>query len=450
MKEQIDILFVNSPMRAYDSKERDYTSISPLGEGYIATYLNERGFKARVLDAEGLVLSPQEIIDGINQVNPRWVGFNIYSPIANLVKGIIREVGRKNIVVGGSQATLKPNDTLEERAISIVVRGDAEEIMEEILLEKPLRDIRGISYRVRDSVCHNEQREQIQDLGKLPILDRGLFPVDPWDENGHRFSTVLTSRGCIYQCTFCAGPELARRKIRFRPMESVGEEVQDLIENQNVDFVRFMDDFFLVNEARSQLFIDVMRKSGLVGKFQWDAMIRADAVLRFSDEIMKGLKETGALFMAMGIETGNEERMANIRKGVTKNQVREAVQKLVKYGIEPKGYFMIGYPSEDEAEMWETINFARELRELGLTRATFNEIRPYPGTAMYNELLNQGWTEDELNAYQYVDLVKDTDDGQPKKHLLERGKNFTTLKRGISHVQPERVKEILREAILEF
>ncbi len=179
MKEQIDILFVNSPMRAYDSKERDYTSISPLGEGYIATYLNERGFKARILDAEGLVLSPQEIIDGINQVNPRWVGFNIYSPIANLVKGIIREVGRKNVVVGGSQATLKPNDTLEERAIGIVVRGDAEETMEEILLEKPLKDIKGISYRERDSICHNEQREQIQDLGKLPILDRSLFPIDP-------------------------------------------------------------------------------------------------------------------------------------------------------------------------------------------------------------------------------------------------------------------------------
>ncbi len=233
-------------------------------------------------------------------------------------------------------------------------------------------------------------------------------------------------------------------------MESVGNEVHNLIENQGVDFVRFMDDFFLVNEARSQQFIEVMRKKGLVGKFQWDAMIRADAVLRFPDETMKGLKETGALFMAMGIETGNEERMATIKKGVTKNQVREAVRKLVKSGIEPKGYFMIGYPGENESEMWETINFARELRGLGLIRATFNEIRPYPGTAMYNELLNQGWTEDELNDYQYVDLVKDTDDGQPKKHLLERSKNFTALKWGISHVQPERVKEILREAILEF
>lgn len=233
-------------------------------------------------------------------------------------------------------------------------------------------------------------------------------------------------------------------------MESVGEEVHNLIENQDVDFVRFMDDFFLVNEARSQKFIDVMRKRGLVGKFQWDAMIRADAVLRFSDEVMKGLKETGALFMAMGIETGNEERMENIKKGVTKNQVREAVRKLVRCGIEPKGYFMIGYPGEDESEMWETINFTRELRGLGLTRATFNEIRPYPGTAMYNELLNQGWIEEELNDYQYVDLVKDTDDGQPKKHLLERSKNFTALKRSISLVQPQKVKEILREAILEF
>lgn len=260
MKEQIDILFVNSPMRAYDSKERDYTSISPLGEGYIATYLNARGFKARILDAEGLVLSPQEIIDGINQVRPKWVGFNIYSPIVNLVKGIIHEVKGVNVVVGGSQATLKPDDILEEKGVNLVARGDAEETMEEILLEKPLKDIKGISYRAGDSIRHNEQREQIQDLGKLPILDRSLFPVDPWDEGGRRFSTVLTSRGCVYQCTFCAEPELARRKIRFRPMESVGEEVYNLINDQGVNFVRFMDDFFLVNEARSQQFIDVMKK----------------------------------------------------------------------------------------------------------------------------------------------------------------------------------------------
>lgn len=179
-------------------------------------------------------------------------------------------------------------------------------------------------------------------------------------------------------------------------------------------------------------------------------MIRADAILRFSDETMKGLKETGALFMAIGVETGSERRMEKIKKGVTKDQVRATVQKAVKYGIEPKGFFMIGYPGEDESEMWETINFARELRKLGLTRATFNEIRPYPGTVMYNELLNEGWTEDELNAYQYIDLVRDEDDDQSKKHLLERSKNFTSLERSISLVQPQRVREILREAILEF
>lgn len=450
-----DLVLINAPFRPYSKRERrGYVPNSPLGEGYILAVATETGKNCGLIDGEGLGLTPEEIIEATNDVQPEYIGINLFSPITEFTMSLIKELKpRSKIIVGGPHASICPEDVLaRETDVSIVVvRGEGEEIVKEILEGRPVDKIKGISFRRGEEIVHNPGREFIRGLDDLPFVNRDFLEVDPYKRDDYVVSSISTSRGCPYQCTFCAGPELSGRMVRFRSMRNVVREIKELVESRyRVNYFRFIDDCFLLGKNRAGEFLDELEKEDLMSWFHWDALIRADTVLEFSDETLLNFKKSGVEFLSMGIETSDPKRLEAIQKDITLKEIERAVERCASFDIPVKGFFILGFPGETEEDMWWTINFALNLRQKGLAMATFNELHPYPGTPIWFELLKEDWTPQELANYQYVNLTEPGDEESTGRYLRERGKHFTGLRRNISEVPPERLREILKEAILAF
>jgi len=448
-----DLLLINAPFRP-EERDRDYIPNSPLGLGYILTVASAAGKNCGLIDGEGLGLTPEKVAQAANDIQPEYVGINLFSPIVKTTLELVAELRpRSSIILGGPHASICSEEVLaRESAVPIVVvRGEGEVTVKEILEGRPVDKIEGISYRKGEKIIHNPGREFIKDLDSLPFVNRDFFEVDPYKRDGYVVSSVSTSRGCFYQCTFCAGPVLSGRMVRFRSMSNVIREIKELVESQYaVNYIRFTDDCFLLGKNRAKEFLNELEKEDLMGRFRWDALIRADTILGFSDEILKNLKKSGVEFLSMGIETSDPKRLEAIQKGITLEETERAVERCANYDIPVKGFFILGFPGETEEDMWWTVNFALNLRKQGMAMATFNELRPYPGTAIWFELLEEGWKPQELANYQYVSLSLPEDEKSVNQYLRERGKHFTGLRRSISAVPPQKLREILREAILAF
>jgi anaerobic magnesium-protoporphyrin IX monomethyl ester cyclase len=288
-----------------------------------------------------------------------------FREVCDLIRELPDEV---TTVVGGHKATEEVEYLLERCPnIDLVVRGEGEDTIKEILDGVPQRDIPGISYREDGKLMHNDNRA-LSDTLPAVFPDRSLRKHEyHWVQNGVKvarftFDTVLTSRGCPYNCKFCTfslNPLGQKRKYTERSLESVIEELRTV----TADVVLFSDDNFFTNPRRSEKLCDMIKKTFLV---QTRIEIARHPVL------LEKAEKAGFKVFLMGIESPHDRILEQISKGFNQQQVRDAFKVLNKHNFYIHGYFIYGNIGETEEEMVYIARFAKELK---LDSITFQKLR---------------------------------------------------------------------------
>ncbi len=292
------------------------------------------------------------------------------------------------VILGGIHASSVPGEVLEEhKKIDLVVRREGEDTIVEILDEKPLEEIDGLSYRKDGEIIHNKDSQFIEDLDSLPFPARDLLPMEKYfsfEARQYPIDYIVSGRGCPYRCTFCADFITSGRKLRIRSGESIVKEIEHLIENYGVKEIDFQDDNFTFHADRVFEFCDLMIKKGLNKKVIWKIAngVRCD---KLTLPMLKKMKKAGCYMLSLGIESGNQEILDKMRKAEKLQDIRNAAKWCKQAGIESRGLFIFGNLGENKKTMIDTIEFAKTLP---LGTATFHICIPMPGTEYY-EIINR-------------------------------------------------------------
>lgn len=283
-------------------------------------------------------------------------------------------------IVGGHEATLRAEEMMERCPnVEALARGEGEEIAMELASGKPLSGIAGLTWRRNGSVVHNEARI-VGPIQRLPERDRSRRRVH-YEVRFHGvrvlgdgFDTVLTSRGCPFNCKFCPenrNPLGKKRDYDERSAESVFEEVQSL----EADVIAFPDDNFFVNRKRVERLCDMLIEAGIRKRY----IAQARVELARSPHLLEKLVRAGFKMLLMGIESANDRSLEIFNKGFTVSQLREYFKVFRRFPIYYLGYFILGNIGETEKEMLAIPAFAREL---GLDVIAYNHLNALRFTPM--------------------------------------------------------------------
>lgn len=457
-----DIVLVNTPSFDYSEiTHHPYSCLPPIGLGYLATWLQNKGFSVELIDAEYEGLTPEQIGDRVNAKKPRVIGLNILTPTYKLTHRILERLTPKiTVIAGGPHVQAMPREILTDpamRKISYVVCGDGEfKLLALLQAFGSARDIPGVGYRADRNIVLNADepcnpRWNPVDLDTLPFLDRRFLPMDPfWSENRLE-ANLLASRGCPFKCSFCAGSsEMQYRHPMRRSVANIIAELQHLKDIFGVTSVRFLDDLFFSSKKFIREFLSALRDSGLSNRIIWHATARVDLLIRASPGFLDMLSESGCHQLSIGIESASIRVQRHIKKGVKPDDARKVVRMLAEHNIRASGYFVIGFPGETEKEIHATISLFHELRKisadilgtssLALFRGNIFQFLPYPNTLEWRRLVLGGYSQSELLGSYSPSLMDSPLDERMRRRWS------TTLQ--LSALQPDTLHGLIWDALL--
>ena len=277
------------------------------------------------------------------------------------------------IVVGGYKAT-EEVEYLFKRChnINVIVRGEGEETVKEIVSGIPYKDILGISYRENGKIVHNRNRP-LPDVNSIPFPDRSLRRNDYYLMlHGRRitnltFDTILTTRGCPYKCKFCTfslNPLGQKREYAERSLDSVIEELKTI----TADVVLFSDDNFFTNPRRSEKLCELIIEKNIKKRF----IVQTRIEIARHPGLLEKAEKAGFKVFLIGIESPHDRILKQLHKGFTQQKVREAFRIINKYNFYIHGYFIYGNIGETEDEMLYISEFAKEIK---LDSISFHKLR---------------------------------------------------------------------------
>ncbi|HIC89101.1 MAG TPA: radical SAM protein [Anaerolineae bacterium] len=371
-------------------------SYPSLGLGYLAAVAEQEGHECRIHDfglrpARPLEEEVQDVVD----FRPDLVAFTSMTTSYHSVEqaaAMLKEALGVPIVIGGPHATTLPELTLQDENFDYLVFGEGEYTWRDLLQALAAGDIssgslskiKGLWFRHEDGTIHQgEERPLIPDLDALPFPARHLFEVDQYPlyaPNGEPMITVLSSRGCPYNCSFCF-KGIVGRTYRQRSPENIVAELRQLIDTYHVRNFYFIDDLFTIDVRRLNALLDYFLAQKL--DIRWQCLARVD---RVTLPLLQKMYQAGCREIHYGIESGNPEILKATAKHINLDQVRQAVEWTDEVGIASKGYFILGLPSDTEETVNETIEFAASLP---LTEAMFSIATPFPGTRLWDELVRK-------------------------------------------------------------
>ena len=232
-------------------------------------------------------------------------------------------------------------------------------------------------------------RPLIDNLDDLPSPDIDNLVKDGYQtsidtKTGRKVAVILTSRGCPFNCIFCANQLLSGGKYRAHSIERVCSEIDNLIKKYDITQLFIQDDNFAVNKKRAKELCREFIKKGFHKKFSWWAEARVDCV---DEELLSLMAQANCKIISYGLESGNQRLLDLIEKGITLEQIKKAVNLTKKVGIDIRASFILGLPTETREESLRTIKFAREL---GIDQVRFALATPFPGTKLWEIAQTQG------------------------------------------------------------
>ncbi len=381
------ILFVSPPTNSA-IKSVIGTTGPPLGLAYLASVARSKGHDARIVDSLVENLTFEEVRKIMEQYSPDMVAITSTTSmipdayeVAKIAKNISQDTAT---IIGGPHVTFVPEQTLQEsQNIDYVVKGEGENpfsgILDIIEKKKDPKEIRGIAYRNGNRILNNPPEVLISDVDSIPEPSWDLLPMDKYEIDNTQFGTIMTSRGCPYNCIFCSSSLQFGKQWRGHSVERVIDELKTLRYKYNKRDIEFLDDTFTLNMKRAMELTDRIYKEGI--DIRWSASARVNL---FNADIAKNMKRAGAHTVYFGIESGSQKILDFIGKGTTLDLAKSSVRKANDAGLYTLGSFIIGFPDDTIKDVKTTIKFSKSI---GVTVAQFTIATPYPGTRLWDYVM---------------------------------------------------------------
>jgi len=381
---------IEEPHRGQDTPDNHY----PLGLAYLHAVVEEAGYEVDTMFANHL--SCDRFMTRLRAIAdlPDVFGFNVMShnrvATYRAIEYLHENYPEVDVILGGVHATVMYEQILEKYPWVTVVLGEGERTFVEYLARPFPDEVDGIAYvENTGNIAVNPERELIKDLNTLPFPKHELFVNQP----GRTLAGMLTSRGCPSACNFCVLDKMGRRRVRYRSPESVVAEIKHLQSlNPNLDTIWFHDDAFTLNIERAIDICMLIVEEGIQLRLVCSARFKP-----ISEELIQWMEKAGFIHILFGLESGSDSVMKKIGKGVSKNDIRKAMQMLAESSIKVTSFLIVGLPGETEGTIQETINFVQELQ--GFCYMYYDDVgvcMVYPGTRVYEEsgLSDDFWLSD--------------------------------------------------------
>ncbi len=380
------------------------TPSPPLGLAYLAAALEQAGTDVHILDFVVFPYSPTFLESSLKNFKPDIVGvtsvtMNFYEAI-RVIKDVKRIDPNLLTVMGGPHVTFCGNETLNTfPELDVVVIGEGEgtllELVECFQKRDDLKYIKGIIYRKGADIFCTGFRE-FMDLDRLATPARHLLPLGRYKALGMPIS-VTTSRGCPFRCVFCVGRKMGGAKVRFRNPLKVVDELE-YVNTLNFHQINVADDLFTASKNHCLAVCNEIIRRNL--NLKWTSFARVDTI---SAEIVFKMKAAGCTGIGFGVESANPKILKKIKKGITLEQVIDAVKHCTEAGITPYASFILGLPGETPETLRQTLDFAQKLKKMGLFSG-FHLLAPFPGTEIREnsrrfelKILTNDWAQYHAN-----------------------------------------------------
>ena len=373
------------------SNDNSIFRLPPLGLGYIAACLREHDVSVQLVDCT--FLDEATALQKIRLSRPDIVGiqvmFSIKEKALRMAHALRKDV--KLLVAGGPLPSSDPLDFLD--LFDVVVVGEGEQTMLDLVraVQEGIRleSVSGIAFKQKGQVRLTPARGFIEDLDEIPFPAREMFDNEAYKKYysksfGYSTTSVMTSRGCPFQCDFCSRPVFGNR-FRSRSAANVADEVEE-VKKLGYERVWFADDCFTLNRKRLlDICQELTNRHVDVG---WECLSRVDTV---DSEVAKNMKRAGCVRVFFGIESGNDSILKLMKKEATTKQAKEAVSIFKKVGVQTGAFFILGYPGENDRTILDTVDFGSSLP---LDYLSFTFPYPIPGTPLFERVKNRMFCED--------------------------------------------------------
>lgn len=397
------------------------TEVPPQPLLYLGAVLRDR---CSLLDANALHLSVEETVEEILKRNPKYVGISSPTMLIKTTAEICKEikVRRPDIVtiVGGPHITALPEETMNNFLhIDIGVIGEGErtivELVDALDSGKSLKGVNGLIWKYH----RTPPREYIEDLDTLPYPAWYMLDLSKYQQIAARVDrlpcmSIITSRGCPFQCTFCCRT-VFKNRVRTHSAKYLYDMLLYLKFMYKLRSVSFEDENFVADKKRLYEFCD-MKPTGLT----WDCCSHVNSI---TEETVSKMKQAGCWQINFGIESGNQEILNRIKKNTTLERIEKALAICRKHGIITKGYFIIGHPGETLETIQDTISFAKRIP---LDIFQQSHMCPFPGTELWDTADQYGefdrdYTKSNIWSPQFIPkgLTKEILESESKRAYRE-------------------------------
>jgi anaerobic magnesium-protoporphyrin IX monomethyl ester cyclase len=395
----------------------------PIGLGYLASSLEKAGFRVYILDLAIYNITDQTLVDFVKRKAPILIGISSLSAYYMAMKHISRTIKLAcpeiPIVLGGIHVSSLPEASLNESSADFVVIGEGERTIIELancIDKKNLNyaDIKGIAYKEGADFVITQPRELVEDLDSLPIpswhkIDPHRYPAVP-----HGFimkhrpvAPILSTRGCPYDCSYCASCQFWHRRIRFRTPEKIVDEVEYLYNHFHIREFHFWDDNLTLKRSHIVDICKEILKRGLNISIATPNGVRVDTL---KNNILRLMKATGFYHLTFSVESGSIAILrANNKKTSLSTIIKNTIMaKQLGFGL--NGFFMIGFPQDTIRSIRKTINLAKSLP---FDMHSFFIVQPLPGSGLFDawvrkhELIDFNW--DSINYFHVEDVLANLD-----------------------------------------
>jgi radical SAM superfamily enzyme YgiQ (UPF0313 family) len=370
---------------------------APLGILAVSTPLLRAGYQVRVVDSTITPNFRKRVLEELEDALCLAVSL-VTGPMIRETVAIARAAKQlypdKPVILGGWHPSLLPEQTLAAEFVDIVVRGQGEEAMLEVVDRirqgESLAGIEGVGYKENGRLVFNEPRE-LRPLSEMPPKAYHLADFDAYERVcGRRWAMYISSLACPYNCSFCTNAGVYSRQWNALEPEQVAEETTDLARRYGLELLWVVDDNFLVDLKRAVAVAEGIARRGV--RFDWSIQATTNLVARLSVDELKLLRRAGLSQICHGAESASPKVLKLMNKDFQELEtVRTTAEKCTAAGIRPSFNIIFGFPGEGEPERRETVLFIMETcRRYPKAEFWTNIFTPYPGSPVMQKVAEYG------------------------------------------------------------
>ncbi|WP_236516946.1 B12-binding domain-containing radical SAM protein [Sandaracinus amylolyticus] len=409
----------------------------PISIAYLAGSLVEGGHDVRAIDAVGEALDHtwqgyrpdiqcngleldaivQRVPDDARLVGISCMFSNEWPVVRALIAAIARARPSATIVLGGEHATALPDACLRDApALAACALGEGEETVVELARAidegRDLASVPGLVVRSPLGPRRTAPRARIRDIGAIARPAWHLTPLERYLERGLSFGVdrgrtvpMVATRGCPYRCTFCSSPSMWTTRYAMRAPEDVVDEMESHVDRVGADAFDFYDLTAVVKKSWILALCDRLRRRGLRITWQLPSGTRSEAI---DGEVARAMHDAGCRNVSYAPESGSPRTLKRIKKQVRLDRMLDSMRAAVGAGLNVKANLILGFPEETREDVAHTLSFAARMAQVGVHDVSVWTFVPYPGSALFDELVAAG-TLGPLDDDYYASLLSYSD-----------------------------------------